>query len=197
MSRWLRFRYGSRVGGHRCGPPLRGVVKKLSLTRILDAFGAEAPRIEAGLRGRVRCRARSADILQDAWVKLAELGADGAAVENPQAYVRRTVRNAATDHLRKERRRVAIDREVHDLLWDGADDLSPERIVIGRQAVAALEKALAEMPEQSRRVFLMNRFEGKTHREIACELGVSETTVYYHIRRVLERLSDLRDSLAD
>ncbi|WP_034853200.1 RNA polymerase sigma factor [Inquilinus limosus] len=175
--------------------PLRGVVKKLSLTRILDAFGAEAPRMEAGLQGRVRCRARTADILQDAWIKLAELGADGA-VENPQAYVRRTVRNAATDHLRKERRRAAIDQEVHELLWDSADDLSPERIAMGREAVAALERALAEIPEQSRRVFLMNRFEGKTHREIARELGVSETTVYYHIRRVLERLSDLRDSLA-
>jgi RNA polymerase sigma factor (sigma-70 family) len=168
-------------------------VKKLS--RILDAFGAEAPRMEAGLQGRVRCRARSADILQDAWVKLAELGSD-AAVENPQAYVRRTVRNAATDHLRKERRRAAIDQEVHDLLWDGADEMSPERIAMGREAVAALEEALAEMPEQSRRVFLMNRFEGRTHRQIARDLGVSETTVYYHIRRVLERLSELRESLA-
>ncbi|WP_052121654.1 RNA polymerase sigma factor [Inquilinus limosus] len=169
-------------------------MKKLS--RILAAFGAEAPGMEAGLQGRVRCRARSADILQDAWVKLADMSAD-AAVENPQAYVRRTVRNAATDHLRKERRRAAIDREVYDLLWDGADEMSPERIAMGREAVAALEKALAEMPEQSRRVFLMNRFEGRTHRQIARDLGVSETTVYYHIRRVLERLSELRGSLAD
>ncbi|MFE0759247.1 sigma-70 family RNA polymerase sigma factor [Inquilinus sp. NPDC058860] len=169
-------------------------MKKLS--RILDAFGAEAPRMEAGLQGRLRCRARAADILQDAWLSLAELGSD-ATVENPQAYVRRTVRNAATDHLRKERRRAAIDQEVHGLLWDGADEMSPERIAIGREALTALEKALAEMPEQSRRVFLMNRFEGRTHRQIARELGVSETTVYYHIRRVLEHLSELRDSLAD
>ncbi|WP_225771168.1 RNA polymerase sigma factor [Inquilinus sp. Marseille-Q2685] len=169
-------------------------MKKLS--RILDAFGANAPGMAAGLYGRVRCRARSADILQDAWIRLAELGTDGA-VENPQAYVRRTVRNAATDHLRKERRRAAIDQEVHDLLWDSADEMSPERIAIGREAVAALGRALAEMPEQSRRVFLMNRFEGRTHRQIARDLGVSETTVYYHIRRVLERLSELRDSLAD
>jgi RNA polymerase sigma-70 factor (ECF subfamily) len=167
-------------------------VKKLS--RILEAFGAEMPRMEARLQGRVRCHARTADILQESWVKLAELGSDQA-VENPQAYVRRTVRNAATDHLRKERRRAAIDQEVYDLLWDNADEMSPERIAMGREAVAVLETALAEMPEQSRRVFLMNRFEGKTHRQIARELGVSETTVYYHIRRVLERLSELRDSL--
>jgi RNA polymerase sigma-70 factor (ECF subfamily) len=137
-----------------------------------------------------------ADIMQDTWLKLANVG-DATVVGNVDGFVRRVAHNAAIDHVRKERRRSAIDDEVQELLWETETDTTPERILIGRQALQAVEAALAALPEQTRRVFLMNRFDGRTHREIATRLGISETAVYYHIRRALEQLVAVRNVLPD
>ncbi|MDC7787650.1 RNA polymerase sigma factor [Rhodoplanes sp. TEM] len=170
--------------------------KRPAVARLLEAFASERARLEALVDRRLRSAATTADVMQESWLKLAGLAGD-VSVDNPGAFVRSVARNAATDHLRKERRRSVIDEEVRDLLWDGADAHSPERIMIGRQALAAFAEALAGLPPQSRRIFLMNRFEGKSHREIARELGISEPAVYYHVRRVLEHLAVLREHLPD
>jgi RNA polymerase sigma-70 factor (ECF subfamily) len=54
--------------------------------------------------------------------------------------------------------------------------------------------ALDNLPEKTRRIFLMNRIEHISHRKIAEKLGISDEAVYYHIRRALERLAKVRDT---
>ncbi|MBN9149654.1 MULTISPECIES: sigma-70 family RNA polymerase sigma factor [unclassified Nitrobacter] len=170
------------------------MVDKPTLLRLLGAFAGHRPALEAALRRQLRNTAVAADVMQESWLKLR--GTD-ATVENADAYVRRVVRNTATDHVRKERRRAAIDAEVRDLLWLVDDECSPERILMGRQALAAVAAALEEMPERSRVIFTMSRFEGKTHREIADRFGITEQAVFYHIRRVLEHLAVIRENMLD
>src|SRR5882762_6559402 len=154
--------------------PFAAPIMSKTLNRLFGAFLSDLPRIEAATYRRVRCAAVTADVLHDSWLKLASV-ADEAAIGNAGGFVRRVAQNTAIDHLRKERRRAAIDEEVHDLIWETASHLTPERIMMGRQAVEALRRALLALPEQSRRIFLMNRLDGKTHREIATQLGISET----------------------
>lgn len=60
-----------------------------------------------------------------------------------------------------------------------------------------MRDAINSLPPQTRRVLLMSRFEGLTHREIALELGISEAAVYYHIRRAFEHLAAVRSHLPD
>ena len=171
------------------------MANKTSFSWLLSVFAADRSRIEAAVHSRAKGHA-TADVLQETWIKLATHAADGA-IENPSAFVRSVARNTATDYLRKERRRNSLDGEVRELLWETEDEFSPERILIGRQAAAMLTEAIDNLPAQTRRIFLMNRFGGKTHREIAAELGISEPAVYYHIRRALESLSSLRQHLPD
>ncbi len=153
----------------------------------------------ARVEGAVRSRTGDvspADIVQETWLKLANHPADSA-INNPSAFVRRVAKNTATDYPRRERRRSALNAETHDLLYDTEDELSPERIVIGRQAAAIVRDSIDSLPPKTRRVLLMSRFEGMTHREIALELGISETAVYYHIRRAFEHLAAVRSHLPD
>ncbi|MFX8828790.1 sigma-70 family RNA polymerase sigma factor, partial [Acinetobacter baumannii] len=93
-----------------------------------------------------------------------------------------------SDHLRGEARRGEILREAQALLEGGADWRTPEREVIARDELQRLRRAVAALPELSRRIVHLNRFEGRTHREIAAQLGISVTTVENHVRKVLERL---------
>lgn len=152
--------------------------------------------IEAATYRRVRCRSVTADVVQETWLHLARLSADYP-IENPGAFVHRVAANLALDHVRSERRRGNFGQAARDLL-DGANEtLTPERVVMGRDQLDAFRRAIGELPERSRQIFFMNRFEEKSYRRIAQELGVSETTVHFHIRRVLQHLADLKKSLED
>lgn len=182
------------TGGVACG--VSGMDSKLPISHLLKALVADRTGIASSVYGRVRDAATAEDVMQDTWLKIAGLQSE-ARIENPGAFVRSVARNAAIDYLRKERRRSVIDEEVQSLLWETEDDLSPERILMGREAIAAALQAIESLPSQSRRIFFMNRFDGKTHRDIAAELGISEPAVYYHIRRVLEHLANLREHFAD
>ena len=58
------------------------------------------------------------------------------------------------------------------------------------------EQALAKLPDEFRLAFMMNRSEGKSHKEIAAELQVSPQTVNYRICQALRILrKELRDYL--
>ncbi len=172
------------------------IMSSLPLKRLLKVFVSDRPQLEAAVYQRVHCSATTADVMQDTWLKLEAVGEE-ATIENAEGFVRRVAQNAATDHVRKERRRSTIDHEVHGLLWETETEFTPERILMGRQALKEVEGALATLPEQSRRIFLMNRFDGQTHREIAAQLRISETAVYYHVRRVLEHLAAVRERFAN
>lgn len=170
----------------------RADMARFHLRQLLTAFAQVRPRLEAVARSRVGSRETAEDLMQDTWLKLA--GAKGDTVENPVGFVTKAANNTVLDHLRKERRRAAIDAEVQEILWERRDEFSPERIAMGRDMLRAVQAVLDAMPEKSRRIFLMNRLGGVSHRQIARQLGISEEAVYYHIRRVLDRLAELRDT---
>lgn len=170
-------------------------VEKLDLKRLMAAFVKMRPRLEAAALARVRSAATAEDLVQDTWVKL-EKARTAAAIDNPAGFVAQVARNTVSDHLRKERRRSEIDSEVSGLLWEGIDEVSPERMVIGRENLDAVRAALDELPEKTRRIFLMNRIDGIPHRRIAEQMGITDEAVYYHVRRALERLARLRDDFA-
>ena len=69
----------------------------------------------------------------------------------------------------------------------------PEEILSEELRLKA--KSLIEnMPERTRDVFIMNRLDGKSHKEIADELGISVKGVEYHISKAVKIL---RDNLKD
>ena len=51
-----------------------------------------------------------------------------------------------------------------------------------------IREAVASLPDDSRRVFVLSRYEGKTYELMAKELGISVNTVKYPIKRALRML---------
>lgn len=130
--------------------------------------------------------------MQTVWLRIAA-AAVRTPVDHPSGFIARVARNAIVDHVRSEKRRTMIDEELAALFSAGVDDAAPERRLIGKQSLHAVQAVLRELPEKTRRIFLMNRIDGITHRKIADALGMTDEAVYYHIRRALERLAQLRD----
>lgn len=138
------------------------------------------------------CREEAGDAVHDAWLRLAEHAqaaqaeqvgpADSSgAAQGPRdatAYLAVMAQNMALDaHRRRQRHGRYLDAEAvrEQMAPSHAPDVAES--VMYRQALAALEAALAAPPERSRKAFVAHRVHGVRQAEIAARLGVSLNTV--------------------
>ena len=66
--------------------------------------------------------------------------------------------------------------------------------ILSEELRAKVKTLLASMSEKTRIAFVRDRLDGKSHKEIAEELGISVKGVEYHITRAVKML---RDNLKD
>ena len=62
--------------------------------------------------------------------------------------------------------------------------------VMSEELRSKVETLLAGMPEKTRIAFISDRLDGKSHKEIAEELGISVKGVEYHISKAVKLLRD-------
>lgn len=72
---------------------------------------------------------------------------------------------------------------------------TPEFVLEEKEYGEKLSKALAELTEDQRVTFMLNRVEGKKHQEIADILGISRKAVEKRIYTALAKLRDKIDEL--
>ena len=71
--------------------------------------------------------------------------------------------------------------------WSGVT--TPSSAAIARERIEALDRALAKLPEEQRRVVLLHKLVGLPHAEVARELEKSEVAVRSLLHRALARLA--------
>jgi RNA polymerase sigma-70 factor (ECF subfamily) len=109
------------------------------------------------------------------------------------SYLFIATRNACLDLLKHG---AVHQRAMSDLRLSIIDNAADWNRYQFDELMILLRKSLSELPEEQRICFEMNRFQDKTYREIARELGLSEKTVEYRISQVLKKLQvDLADYL--
>ncbi len=164
----------------------------MSHTQLSDVFFEHEEGLFRFLVRRLKCVFTARDLTQELFLKISSQE-DTQHIQNQKAYLFRMAANLATDHLRVEQNRAELLAEANDILWAGTEHRHAERVMIARQELARLERALSELPDLSRNIFQLNRFGHKTQQEIAKEFGISISTVEAHMRKVLDRLSSVRD----
>ena len=160
---------------------------------LLDAYLARRDDFVRFFAARLRSMTAAEDLVQDLYVRVASLDSDEP-VENPSAYLYRLASNLMLDRLRSDRRSGARDSawvQSQRLELGGeavADEPSAEQNVAGRQRLAQLTRAIADLPPKTRRAFELHKLEGLTQEETARALGVSRKTVEKQISAALQRL---------
>ncbi|MEI9927532.1 MAG: sigma factor-like helix-turn-helix DNA-binding protein [Sphingomonas sp.] len=69
------------------------------------------------------------------------------------------------------------------------EDRTPERVLQGRDEVTEVVRALGELKERTRDIYLLFRLEQMKHREIAVLYGISQSTVEKEIMRATLHLA--------
>ncbi|MEZ6196619.1 MAG: RNA polymerase sigma factor [Planctomycetota bacterium] len=130
---------------------------------------------------------RVEDIVHDTFIKVFENPQGLAEVGSLTAWVFRVARNQALDRVRRTARRERLRR-----LWGGnrAPTPEPHEGLLRREAEAAFDRALAELPEVFRTAFLLREVEDLSYEQIAAILGCNEKTVSSRLNRARRRLRE-------
>jgi RNA polymerase sigma-70 factor (ECF subfamily) len=148
-----------------------------------------------------RDRAEAEDLFQDAWLRAVEKMDDINRTANVKAWLLTVVVNLHRDRLRKIKvRRPFLDGRARPDLVAGADDVSGpgrdaslelERAEAGR----AIRDAIARLPENQRRIFVLREVEGCSYAD-ACRilnlrLGTAKSLMFRAVRRLRRDLAAL------
>lgn len=108
-----------------------------------------------------------------------------------RSYLMASVKHRCLDFLKSQQ----CQREATGMLdFPVLDYVKGDDYPLGRLLEKELEEeiinAIKRLPEESRRVFQLSRFEDKKYEDIARVLNISVNTVKYHIKRALALLHE-------
>jgi RNA polymerase sigma factor (sigma-70 family) len=175
---------------------------------IIETVKQYGSRLSRFIRGQVKSDEDAEDILQDVWYQLTKV-VDLDGIESMSGWLFQVAKNRITDAYRKKR-----EDALSDLTGDGNDDDFRFRDILLADAETPedqffkdifwdeLMKALDELPDNQRTVFIQNELEDSTLQEIADQTGENIKTIIsrkryavQHLRKRLQRLYDELDNL--
>ncbi|MEM6631739.1 MAG: RNA polymerase sigma-70 factor [Bacteroidota bacterium] len=127
--------------------------------------------------------AQAEDLVQDAFSKLWENCAK-VPPEKARAYLYRVANNLFLNQVDHQKVVLKFEKRTHK----DRDAESPQYLLEVEEFQQRLAEAIAALPENQRIVFLMNRIDKKTYKEIAVELGISEKTIESRMHKALKTL---------
>jgi len=174
--------------------------KRQNIVGVVEQYGK---RLFNFIRGRVKTDADAEDILQEVWYQFSRV-VNTEPIEQISGWLFRVARNRITDNYRKQKPLSLGSLEYEDE-DDGinfneillAETTSPEMEDLKRVFWEELFKALDELPEKQRQVFIWNELEDQTFQEIADRTDENIKTLIsrkgYAVKHLRERMQNLYD----
>lgn len=138
---------------------------------------------------RITCPERAQDVLHDALLRYASRS--GGTIEQPQAYLRRTIDSVLADQHREAQRYRSLPA---DDSAPGEAPSSPSALQVAelRERLQHVQRVLEVLPRRAREVFWMFRIEGCKQDDIAAQLGISRNMVERHVMRAMVGLRQVQ-----
>lgn len=115
-------------------------------------------------------------------------------IHHLQSYLQTAIKNRVINYIEA----TLVHKKYLQHVMDSATTITPavESTINFHELSQAIEKAIALLPEKTRHVFRLSRFDHLSIHEIAINLNLSEKAVEYHITQSLKTLrSYLKDYL--
>ena len=134
------------------------------------------------------------DMAQEAFLKAYRSLPEFRGESKFSVWLYRIVSNVCLDHLRRQGRRPTVsltaeDEEGEEQQWELPDErLSPERLLEQKLTREAVQKGLAQLPEEQRQILLLREIRGLSYEEIGEIMNLEPGTVKSRIFRARKRL---------
>jgi RNA polymerase sigma-70 factor (ECF subfamily) len=163
----------------------------LARTSMLeDLARRHSAALSSYFRRRVKPASDVPDLVQDVFLRLSQLE-DVTAVAKPDHYLFATASNALKDRARRaETRRVAAHVPFEES-EHGGSDFAPDRVLAGKETLERVKKALLDLPERTRDIFVLRAFEEQRMAVIAQSLGISRRAAEKHYVRAMKHLTEV------
>ena len=177
---------------------------------ILDTVKQYSGRLLGFIRDRVRTQEDAEDILQDVWYQLSRV-VDLDQIGSLSGWLYEVARNRITDRYRRTRE-TAFSDATHAGEEDDENSLSLGDLLLADPDTAddpifrdliwdELMRALDELPENQRTVFMQNELEDQTLQAIADQTGENLKTIIsrkrYAVQHLRKRLQTLYNELSN
>ncbi|TPG37983.1 sigma-70 family RNA polymerase sigma factor [Sphingomonas koreensis] len=153
---------------------------------LADLFKRERPRATRRIRRYVRDPDEAADVIQEAFERLAAVRHHDVK-RSPEAYLQRVIRNLVSGRARRARCRPSNFIPLDEASLPGTAP-AQEQGLEAQDLYRRYREAVRGLTPRTREVFLLHRVDELTYPEIARQLGISVSTVEYHMIRALVHL---------
>lgn len=137
------------------------------------------------LQSVVKDREVAEELLHDTFIKLTSMPTLDV-IRKPRPFLIRVARNLALDYLRQQKSRptVEIEEAGVELIAELPEHLE---VVLKERRVVQLKQTIAELPPRAREALMLAKFREMTLREVAKEMGISQTMVEKHLKTALRK----------
>src|SRR5882757_818560 len=135
---------------------------------------------------RLKNEGEAQDVIQDLFARLWHRRNEITIETKVSYYLYTSVRNRILDQIEHGKIKDKYIRSLQDFIEAGTN--TTDEYVDAKELSSAIEKEIASLHPQMRRVFVMSRFQGLNYKAIAGELDISEQTVRTHVKKALRIL---------
>ena len=152
------------------------------MSAILKAFLENEGAIRRFLAGYTKSAEDIEDFTQETFLRgfAAEMRRD---IKEPKAYLFQIAKRVALEKFRKSKRApmdLLEDSGGPDLILDEGQAMADEWLD-GRRKLALFARAVAHLPPQCRKAFLMRRVDGLQYKQIANRMNITVSAVEKHV----------------
>ena len=153
---------------------------KPSIRDIFDSEESALLRFAYGICGQ---RETAEDIVQEAFMRLHEHWDE---VQNPLAWLYRSIRNLALNHIRDHRKESPMQDGEE---WQSESPMATE--VLGKmEAVGVLRMLMADMHDEDRNIIDLKYQRQMSYEDISKRTGLTVSNVGYKLHHLLKNLAD-------
>lgn len=130
-------------------------------------------------------------MVQEGFIRVWEKRRDWTSRGTVSAYLYRIVRNLSLNDRRDRKTAMLRNQQVSEAKGRNASPRTPADTLEAACLRAEVEAAITSLPERRREIFILSRFHGLTHRDIAAVLELSTQTVANQMSAALAELRDV------
>lgn len=128
------------------------------------------------------------EILQDVFLKIWEKRVEINPDKSFGAYLFRIGQNMAMDFYRREKRSKMLLKSLTLLITEVIEQPLENEISVDEEEILRL--AIAKLPPQRRRIFVLCKLDGKSYQEVSQLLGISVSTISDHLVKAFKAVKN-------